>query len=149
MYFYSSLGTLGQGFGKFIADLAGPVDIGFKSDRFLSAANGVQHGRENLSTVFVMPDLVTMQYGRPEQHAHRAQELHIPYRIQSLDGRLYFFLAGNEIGADQGNDQRQYDCQYYRQHRIRGPLNRYRVVKKITSAPISYVVPAGPGGLWD
>ena len=110
--------ALGQGIGELLADRSRPVDVGLEVDRLLGAADRREHRREDPVAVDEHAVAVAVQHRRPEQHAHRVQELRVLGRVEALDLLLDLLLAAlrvddhehdqrrDDAGDDDGHDQR-------------------------------------------
>ncbi len=106
--------TFRQRIGERLADVAGPVDVGFEGDGALRGSDRVQHGREDLVSVLQVGDLVAGGDAGPQHHAHLAPELRVGHRVAVLDLALQRFLGGLEIhrhddrqhGQQRGDDNR-------------------------------------------
>ena len=77
--------TLGQRFGKLLANVSGPINVGLQVNRFLRSANRRQHGGKDFVAISQTGNPVAAHDGRTEQLTHRAQELRIIHAILGLD----------------------------------------------------------------
>jgi hypothetical protein len=101
--------AFGQRIGEFLADRAGPVDIGFEIDRLLGFADRLQHGGKDLVAVQQDVDLVAFDDRRPQQHAERAPELGIVGAVLARQLGVDLLFVRHEVQHQQACQQGGHD----------------------------------------